>query len=54
MQTSGYKTVITNGRFRVFIMGGTNSNQNYEYVHRRTTLKELKFMNTCRAYFADA
>lgn len=54
MQTSGYKTIITNDRFRVFIMGGTNSNQNYEYVPRRTTLKECKFMNTCRAYFADA
>ena len=35
-------------------MGGANSNQNYEYVLRRNVLKERKFMNMSRAYFADA
>jgi hypothetical protein len=26
MQTKGYKTIITNVRFRAFMMGGSNSN----------------------------
>ena len=52
MQTKGYKTIITNVRFRAFMMGGTNSSQNYEYVLKRNVLKERKFLHTCRAYFA--
>lgn len=54
LKTKGYKTVITNSRFRTFIIGGANSNQNYEYVLKRNVLKERKFMNMSRAYFADA
>mmetsp|Transcript_39537 Transcript_39537/g.60378 ORF Transcript_39537/g.60378 Transcript_39537/m.60378 type:complete len:212 (+) Transcript_39537:202-837(+) len=51
--TKGFKTVITNTRFRAFLIGGTNSAQNYEYILSRNVLKERKFMHTCRAYFAD-
>lgn len=36
------------------MIGGANSNQNYEYILKRNVLKERKFMHTCRAYFADA
>ena len=54
LKTKGFKTVITNNRFRAFLMGGANSNQNYEYILKRNVLKERKFMHTCRSYFADA
>ena len=53
METKGYKVIITNVRFRAFMMGGTNSRQNYEYILKKNVLKERKFMHTCRAYFAD-
>ena len=54
MRTKGHKTVITNTRFRAFIMGGANSVQNFEYILKRNVLKERKSMNVCRSYFADA
>jgi hypothetical protein len=54
IKTKGYKTIITNVRFRAFLIGGANSNQVYEYILKRNVLKERKFMHTCRAYFADA
>lgn len=54
MKTKGYKTIITNVKFRAFLMGGANSTQNYEYILKKNVLKERKFMHTCRAYFADA
>jgi hypothetical protein len=54
LTTKGYKTIITNNKFRAFLVGGASSNQCYEYKLKGHVLKERKFMNTCRAYFADA
>mmetsp|Transcript_16106 Transcript_16106/g.15504 ORF Transcript_16106/g.15504 Transcript_16106/m.15504 type:complete len:81 (+) Transcript_16106:336-578(+) len=52
--TKGYRTVITSVRFRAFLIGGTNSRQNYEFIYDRKVLKERSFMNCKRAYFSSA
>jgi len=50
--TKGYKTIITNRRFRGYLIGGTNSRQNYEYILDRRIFKERVQMVHKRAYFA--
>ena len=52
--TKGYKTIITNSRFRAYLIGGNNSKQNFEYLLERRVFKERSCMNHKRAYFAHA
>lgn len=52
--TKGYKTIITNSRFRAYLIGGNNSKQNYEYLLERRVFKERAYMSSKRAYFAHA
>lgn len=48
----GYKTVITQGRFRCFIIGGTNSRQNWEFNLERKAFRPRAQMIFKRAYFS--
>ena len=52
--TKGFKTIITSGRFRAYLIGGSNSKQCYEYLLPRKLLKERQFMLHKRSYFANA
>ena len=54
MITKGYKTIITNRRFRAYLTGGNNSRQNYEFLLERKVFKERAQMVHKRAYFAHA
>ena len=45
LATKGHRTVITNKRFRAFLIGGINSAQNYEYLLQRNNLKPRRFMH---------
>jgi len=39
MTKGGFKTIITQKRFRAFLIGGTNSKQNWEYLLDRKTFR---------------
>ena len=52
MSKGGFKTVITHGRFRAFLIGGTNSRQNWEFTLPRKTFRARAYMFLKRAYFA--
>jgi N-acetylneuraminic acid mutarotase len=50
----GFRTIITSGRFRAYLIGGTNSKQNWEFQLERKTFRARASMLLKRAYFAFA
>jgi hypothetical protein len=52
MTKGGFRTIITSKRFRAYLVGGTNSRQNWEFQIERKTLRARASMNLKRAYFA--
>jgi hypothetical protein len=52
MTKGGFKTIITQKRFRAFLIGGTNSKQNWEFMLDRKTFRPRSSMYLKRAYYA--
>lgn len=48
----GFRTVITAGKFRAFLIGGTNSKQTWEFQLERKMFRARASMLLRRAYFA--
>jgi hypothetical protein len=48
----GFKTIITQKRFRAFLIGGTNSKQNWEFMLDRKLFRPRQSMILKRAYYA--
>ena len=48
----GYKTIITSKRFRCFLVGGSNSRQNWEFNLERRTFRPRAQLHLKRAYYA--
>jgi hypothetical protein len=54
MTKGGYRTVVTQNRFRAFLIGGNNSRQVWEYQLDRKKFRSRANMVLKRAYFAHA
>jgi hypothetical protein len=52
MTKGGFRTVITSGRFRAFLIGGANSKQTWEFILERKKFRARASMLLKRAYFA--